>query len=159
MSPQLDKLFSNTISKFPAYLERLIESDPIVLSDLSASPKMAGIYVFLEKGSPVYVGRSRNFRQRMKSHFTTKNENASSFVYLMAFESSGRTKASYKKEGSRKQLYHDPEFRENYLLPANARLKVMDIKFIEITDCTEQALFEIYAAMALKTKYNSFRTS
>ena len=34
----------------------------------------------------------------------------------------------------------------------------MEIRYVAITDEVEQALFEIYAALALKTPYNHFGT-
>jgi len=50
----------------------------------------------------------------------------------------------------RKELEEAPGFAQEFFL---ARMMVADMKIrvIEITDQVEQALFEIYAALALKT--------
>lgn len=75
----------------------------------------------------------------------------------MAFETYGRKKASYKKEGSRKHLHADAIFKEHFI-SANKRLNGMTMKFIEITDPKMQHMFELYAAMKFNTPYNSFET-
>lgn len=43
-------------------------------------------------------------------------------------------------------------------LAAKKRVALMEIRYVAITDEVEQALFEIYAALALKTRYNHFGT-
>jgi hypothetical protein len=41
---------------------------------------------------------------------------------------------------------------------AKRRVARMEIRFVEETDATRQALLEIYAAVALGTRYNDFDT-
>jgi DNA-binding XRE family transcriptional regulator len=44
-------------------------------SDWESLPKnQAGLYAFLENDTPVYIGRSRNLRERVRSHFSTRTE-------------------------------------------------------------------------------------
>jgi hypothetical protein len=41
---------------------------------------------------------------------------------------------------------------------AKARVRDMDLRFVEEADPTRQALLEIYASVVLRTKYNDFDT-
>jgi predicted GIY-YIG superfamily endonuclease len=151
--------FDKLVKILPLKLNDLISSSPIVFEELPSKPKLSGVYVFFENDIPIYVGRTRNLRARLKSHYNLTNPNMASFVFLLASDSYGRKKASYKKEDSRKAIYGDEYFKNNHFMPANERLKKMKIRFIEINDPKEQHIFEIYAAMALGTeKYNSFDT-
>lgn len=77
------------------------------------------------------------------------------FAFGIAREETGKLKASYKKEGSRAALVSDPMFAAAFA-KAKSRVNGMDIRFVEETDPTKQALLEIYAATALATRYNDF---
>jgi hypothetical protein len=57
--------------------------------------------------------------------------------------------------GSRKALCAEPEFGEAFK-QAKARVRNMDVRFVEESDPTRQALLEIYASVVLRTKYNDF---
>lgn len=149
--------FKSLIDQLEPTLQRLVSSKPIDISAIPRSPKLAGVYVFYEGNEPIYVGRTKNLRGRIKSHYNLTNPNMASFAFLIACESYGRKKAAYKKEGGRKDLHSNPAFRE-HLIGANERLKVMTVRFVEITDPKMQHIFEIFAAMALNTPHNTFET-
>ncbi len=51
----------------------------------------------------------------------------------------------------------NPDFKEAFDC-ARARIKKMDFRYVEEPDPTKQALLEIYCAVALKTRYNNFKT-
>ena len=50
-----------------------------------------------------------------------------------------------------------PEFSAAFDL-AKTRIRDMDIRFVSEPDPLKQALLEIYAAVALRTRYNDFDT-
>ncbi len=152
----MTKKFSSLIDQLPQLLDSL---QPIDWRAIPAKEKRAGVYVFYEKNKPIYVGRTKNLKQRIRSHYCKQSHNKSSFVFLMACDTFGRKKASYKKQDGRKELFKDPVFREKHYLKAHERLAKMKLRFVEIPDPKLQHLFEIYAAMVLGTeKYNSFDT-
>ena len=60
-------------------------------------------------------------------------------------------------ERSRLALQADPAFNLAFT-DAKARVRKMDLRFVEEADPTRQALLEIYASVVLKTPYNDFNT-
>lgn len=144
--------FKDIVDQLEPTLLRLVSSKPIDISTITISSKLAGVYVFYEGEDPVYVGRTRNLRARVKGHRSITKNDAGSFAFFLARKWYG----SEKVTGGRKALYADPVFRK-HLEKANERLKMMSVKFVEISDPRMQHVFEIYAAMALATD-NSFET-
>jgi len=69
----------------------------------------------------------------------------------------GLTQASYQPEGSRASLVADPGFAKAFS-EAKARVRSMELRFVEEPDPLCQALLEIYAAVVLQTPYNDFAT-
>ena len=119
--------------------------------------KISGVYLFSEGGRPIYVGRSRNIRQRYRAHLTLSH-NSGSFAFLMARLNTGTLQASYKPDGSRQKLQEDPVFRSAFQ-SARDRIKSMDFQYVVEADPVTQCLLEVYCALALKTdKYNKFDT-
>lgn len=154
----MNQSFKNLIDQLDPTLKTLLSSQPIDISAIPRTRKLAGVYIFYENEKPIYVGRTRNLRGRIKSHYNLTNPNMASFAFLMACKEYGREKAAYKKEGGRKELHSSPAFRK-HLIEANKRIQSMTIRFVEIQDPNLQHIFEIYAAMALETTtYNTFDT-
>ena len=59
--------FKEIIDEFPILMERLNKSPFITKNDLRDLPKR-GIYVFYENDIPIYVGRSKRLKSRLKEH-------------------------------------------------------------------------------------------
>jgi hypothetical protein len=132
-------------------------SEPVKFKNLQPrdAPK-SGVYVFSEGPLPLYVGRSRRIRGRLRFHcFGTPNQSV--FAFKLARERTGNIKATYSPKGSRKALMTDPKFVRAFE-SAKARIREMDIRFIEESDPVGQALLEIYVSLALDTPYNDFDT-
>jgi hypothetical protein len=53
-------------------------------------------------------------------------------------------------------LCAEPTFAEAFQ-QAKARVRNMDLRFVEEADLTRQALLEIYVSVVLRTKYNELR--
>jgi len=51
----------------------------------------------------------------------------------------------------------NPEF-SNAFSKAKERIRMMDLRFIEVDDPIQQAIFEIYVSVASQTPYNDFDT-
>jgi excinuclease UvrABC nuclease subunit len=150
-----------TIGEF----NRMIANLPELLADLESGPALKrdnlrriperGIYVFYECGLPVYVGRSSGLRQRLLSHGQpSSDQNAATFAFILAMEEATKRKLdALSLQRSIRQK--DPEFRELYTC-AKERVSLMNIRVVEVTDPIGQTVFEPYAALALKTRYNTF---
>ena len=117
-----------------------------------------GVYLFSESGSHLYVGRSRDIRGRIARHSRPgATHRMAAFAFRLARESTGQLDATYKREGSRAELMGDPDFREAFD-NAKARIRKMEVRYVEETDALRQTLLEIYVAVSLGTPYNDFRT-
>ena len=79
------------------------------------------------------------------------------FAFRLAREATGQTKATYRPRGSRADLMRDPAFVRAFD-DAKARIRAMDIRFVEETNPTRQCVLEVYVAVALRTPYNKFDT-
>lgn len=65
------------------------------LSDYQAVPQFSGVYYFLDRlGKPIYIGKARNLRRRVASHFITDKESSKSQafkreIYHLTFQLTG----------------------------------------------------------------------
>jgi len=120
-------------------------------------PKLPGIYLFSQDGDAVYVGQTRNLRARLKQHTGDKSTHFSaSFAYLIAKGEAAIAGMNIKR--TRAQLSSDPDFAARFAA-TRARVRCMDVQFIEVDDPIVRTMFEIYVALVLDTaEYNSFET-
>jgi hypothetical protein len=77
------------------------------------------------------------------------------FAFRLAREKTGRLAASYTTAGSRADLMRDPAFLAAFN-EAKARIRKMDLRYVEAVEPVTQALLEMYAAVALDARYNDF---
>ena len=119
-----------------------------------------GIYVFYESGEPLYVGRSNRMRERILEHGRPSSvHNSATFAFLLAMETAtckgidctGITRDHLQNEDDFKPLYDQ----------AKERVRNMQVRAVEVDDAIEQSVFEVYAALHLKTTrdhggYNDF---
>lgn len=80
------------------------------------------------------------------------------FAFRLARKKTGYEMPTYRKRGSRDDLFSRPEFKEA-LKSAQERIQNMDVRYVEETDPRTQALLEIYVAVVLETKHNRFATT
>lgn len=152
----MDSKFQDLVEQLEPKFQQLVSMDSVKVSSLPREMPTEGVYVFYEKGEPLYVGRTKRMKQRIKYHYQESAPDAP-FAFRLARKLTKHKKAAYQKIGSRKDLLSKPEFREAYS-KAKARIRKMDICFVEEKDQTKQALLEIYVAVALNTPYNDFET-
>lgn len=151
----MNEEFQAIIELFPGYIKELLRSPPVLANELKNIPKQ-GIYVFYENAKPIYVGRSKNLRQRFKQHSRqSSNHNSATFAFMIAKQDAEKTKVDIHK--TREELQIDPEFLP-FFKNAKKRVSEMKIQVIDIENPIEQTLFEVYAALELKTQYNDWRT-
>ena len=115
-----------------------------------------GVYVFYEKGFPLYTGRSRNLKRRITEHGAKSSRiESATFAFKLLRGEIGQPEG-HESPLTRKQIqdsYSDQFARQR------ERIRRMQFRVVEINDDEEQVLFELYASIALPTKYNSFRTT
>lgn len=154
----MDKRFNNIVVKLDPALQRLLAMEPHKPRKLPQDTPQAGIYLFSERRRHLYVGRSNRIRQRLSNHCReSATHRTAAFAFRLARKETGQTKATYRPKGSRADLMRDPVFVSAFE-KAKARIRAMDVRFVEETDPTRQCLLEVYVAVALQTPYNKFDT-
>lgn len=148
--------YREAVMKMPSLFRQLRDCPSTPLSPRTGIPKAPGVYALFENDEAVYVGRSKNLRQRIGNHTSGRPEQ-SSFAFKLAREETGRV-ATYKVKGSRKQLMADPAFSISFQACVS-RIRGFKARFVVIENDILQHLFEVYAALALNTHYNDFKTS
>lgn len=139
-------------------LERLLRAEAVSTSTLPKGMPRSGVYLFSEGDRHLYVGRSNRMRARIRRHgVEASRHNVAAFAFRLGREATGNTLATYKAEGSRRQLVQDPVFAKAFL-DAKARIREMAVRYVEETDQLKQALLEMYVAVVLATPYNDFDT-
>jgi hypothetical protein len=150
--------FEETISQMPSLLAKLMKKPLLNRLNIGKMPPLKGIYVFVENNCPIYVGRSKNIRNRFDQHCRNSSDhNSAPFAFNLAKEKY-ENKFGSTKGTSRKELSIIPAFSELF---GNEKKRVskMRIRMMEIDDPVAQTIFEVYAALKLNTtKYNDFDT-
>jgi predicted GIY-YIG superfamily endonuclease len=141
----------------PAY-RCLLGMDAVAIPSLPKGMPRAGVYLFSERGQPLYVGRSNRLRSRLQEHGrASSKQNSAPFAFRLAREVTGQTAASYTTKGSRTALEQDPAFGSVFS-QAKQRIREMEVRFVEEADPLRQGLLEVYVALAVGAKYNDFDT-
>jgi predicted GIY-YIG superfamily endonuclease len=154
----MDPLFESFVNSLHPTFQRLLTMQPVKYDTLPKGMTASGVYLFSENGRHLYVGRSRNIKSRLGRHCRPgATHRMAAFAFRLAREQTGKLNATYKKKGSRSALIQEPEFHDAFNA-AKARIRVMDIRYVEESDPIRQTLLEIYTAMVLQTPYNDFDT-
>jgi len=154
----MKKQFAEIISEIDKKYDRLIKSSPFKCSDIPRCyENKAGIYVFYECTTPLYVGRTNSIRKRLQNH-SRRSHMQATFAFLLARHKTGIRKSTYKPSGSRDDLLrNNPSFAAAFDM-ARERIRNMDVRVVEEDRPIYQALLEIYTSFVLSTKYNDFDT-
>ncbi len=155
----MDAKFIGHIEQMKLCMQRLLEMQPVGVDHLPKSMPQAGVYLLSEGLRHLYVGRSNNIRSRLHRHSRPgATHRMAALAFRLAREATGNLRPSYKKGvGSRADLIEDPAFADAFI-SAKARIRKMDVRFVEEDDPVRQALLEIYVAVVLGTPYNDFDT-
>ena len=139
----------------PAF-EDLIGMSPVKISALPKQLPNECVYLFSEGDQHLYVGRTNHFRNRMRQHsIPASQHNQAVFAFRLARLATGHTEIAYATAGGRVALAAEPEFDIEFRA-AKARVRQMDLRFVEEGNPLRQALLEIYADVVLNTPHNSF---
>jgi hypothetical protein len=149
--------FDRITGQMPSLLNQLTACEAKPAARHSNIPAAPGIYLFSEGPTPLYVGNTRNLRQRLRQD-TGENsgENEAALAWRIALKDAQKRKLAIK--GTRKEIEADAAFAEVFR-DARQRVAAMDVRFIEIDDAMTRTILEVYAAQALGTdEFNSFET-
>ncbi len=153
----MDSKFIAHVETLKPKLKLLLAMAPVTAAALPRQIPQRGVYLLSEGERHWYVGRSNDIKNRIGRHSRPgATHRMASFAFRLAREATGNEKATYKKgEGSRSALMENREFVAAFD-SAKARIRNMDLRFVEEVDQVRQALLEIYVAEVLGTPYNDF---
>ena len=155
---RMNEKFRELADRMPLRLQSLLERPPIARDDIGIiQVPQKGVYVFFENEKPIYVGRSNRMKERIKEHSQISSDRYSA---TLAFRIAKQNTPILQNKGKRQtneQLMKNSAFRKKFEAAKN-RIARTKIRFIEIEDQVEQAMFEIYAALVLDTELNDFST-
>ena len=151
----MDRKFKVLIEGLHQKYEELLRMSPVTVDTAPKDTPKGGVYLFSEGSQNLYTGRTKRLiRDRLKDHVSTADD--CPFAWHIAREKTGK-KATYKIEGSRKELLKDPEFKAEYE-NSKSRIRKMDVRYVGEAEPLKQALLEIYVAVVSETKHNDFDT-
>jgi len=154
----MNESFKRYMETLHPSFERLLSMHPVKIAALPKPLPEKCVYLFSEGKNHFYVGRTRRLRNRLRQHsIAGAQHNQAVFAFKLPREATGQMIAAYSAQGSRKALSADPKFDAAFS-QAKARVRNMDLRFVEEPDPLRQALLEIYASVVLRTKYNDFET-
>lgn len=155
----MDSVFLAHVEALRPKLEQLLAMVPVKPTSLPRKMPAAGVYLLSEANRHLYVGRSNGIRRRIGRHCRPgATHRMAAFAFRLAREATGNLVATYKKdEGSRSGLMENKAFVEAFTA-AKARIRSMDLRFVDESDPIRQALLEIYVSVVLATPYNDFDT-
>ena len=154
----MHEAFREYVDTLHPSFERLLQVTPVKIKDLPRNAPAKCIYLFSEGSLHLYVGRTKNLRQRLRQHSIPASQHTQAvFAFRLARESTGSLVATYTVSGSRAALCAQNEFGSAFTL-AKERVRNMDVRYVEEKDALRQALLEIYVSVVLKTPYNDFET-
>lgn len=152
----MDLEFKNLVESLEPKYRALVGMAPVKYGNLPRGLPIRGIYLFSEGDDHLYVGRTNRMRERLRGHCVPSGSHfTATLAFRIARKITGRIAASYSKSGSRAELVKDLAFASAFEA-AKRRIVSMDLRYVEESDPTGQALLEIYIATVLKTPYNDF---
>jgi len=153
----MNERFKELADRMPLLLQSLLEQPLTAIDDIGITQvPQKGIYVFFEDNKPIYVGRSNRLKKRLKEHSQGSSHYSATLAFRIAKQNTSTQQKKERKQ-TNEQLMKNSDFVEEFEA-TKGRIARAKIRFIEIEDQTEQAMFEIYASMALGTEFNDFST-
>ena len=154
----MNERFKELTDGMPSRLQSLLEQPLIAIDDIGITKvPQKGVYVFFEGNKPIYVGRSNRLKDRLKEHSQGGSAHYSATLAVIIAKKNTSTLQIKERKQTNEQLMKNRDFVEEFIA-AKDRIARAKIRFIEIEDQIEQAIFEIYASLALDTELNDFDT-
>ena len=145
--------FTEMIGQMGPLLRQLLEGTAFRGDTLRNLHMRHGIYVFFEDGIPVYVGRvgptsKQPMRTRINQHRNREPREAPLPAWMVRRQLNQNNITARQIAENHRPLFDQMQ----------GRVQAMEVRVVEIEDCTIQAVFEIYAALVLQTPFNDFCT-
>ena len=149
--------FQSIVDQMEPLLEQLEDCNPLVAQDDLKRLPRRGVYAFYEGGEAIYVGLSNRMRERIREYRSTSSrQESATFAFKLLLDAIGDPGGHVRgRTRSELQKRHAEEYNRQ-----KERIQKMEVRAVGIEEQEVQAVFEIYAVLALKTTgYNSFHTT
>lgn len=151
----MNSTFAAKVELIPQLFLTLKDSAPFIEKGVAWQNGKPGIYAFFDDEQPVHVGRTRHLGRRLKQH-TRLAHNAASFAFKRARRTLAKA-ATYQPAGSRTALMRDADFVAEFRSHVE-RVKLMQVRFVEVEDPVLQYLLELYASIEWRLALDEFDT-
>ncbi|MGA2163178.1 MAG: hypothetical protein ABSH36_01770 [Solirubrobacteraceae bacterium] len=141
---------------FDELLDELARGHVYRCGVLPAPPQRPGVYLFADGPNVMHVGRTKNLQERRRSQTGPSGDRfTATFPFLLA-----RLRAAEAHDdlpNARDELGADHRFVP-FFVQAKAEVRAMDFRCVVIENHARQAIFEIFASVALHSPYNFWET-
>jgi hypothetical protein len=121
-----------------------------------APPPEPGVYLFADGLRTMHVGRTKNLQERRRTQTSPSGDRfVTTFAFLMARHRAAEVHDDLPK--GRAQLAVDDRFAPLFV-QAKAAVRAMDFRCVVIENRARQAVFEVFASVALESPYNFWET-
>lgn len=158
-SPQGTSRFNEILVQLDPLLNRLLACEPHSRDRRPAAPHDSGVYLFTQGEDHRYVGRAKNLNRRFGQHVAPKSpHNQAAFAFNLAKRAAEADGLDVNR--TRKALAADPQFDDDYFVPAKREVREMEFRFVLLNDDSLSTIFEVFAALLLGTEgdFNLFAT-
>ena len=145
--------FTEIVGQMEPLLDQLLGGTAYRGDTLQSLHVRHGIYVFFEGEMPMYVGRvgptsKQPMRTRIKQHRNGQPRTAPLPTWMVRIHLGQNDITAKRIAEDHRSLFDQTQ----------ERVRAMEVKAVQIEDCTIQAIFEIYSALVLQTPFNDFCT-
>lgn len=141
---------------FDALLDALVGGQVYRCRVLPTPPRQPGVYLFAAGPNVMHVGRTRNLQARRRDQTSPSGDRfVATFPFLLARHRAAEVHDDLPT--ARDALAADARFVP-FFIDAKADVRGMDFRCVVIEDAATQALFEIFASVALRSPYNFWET-
>jgi len=149
--------FKNQLNKLSKATRHPVEklfvegkADKTILKELELSNgDFKGLYAFWKNDEAVYVGISKKVIKRLVQHIKGTTHHSATFpIKILKMDEENKYKIFARKD-----------FKSHHLKPVQEKqIKKMYVSFIPVNDDITLYLFEVYCAVELNCRYNTFET-
>jgi predicted GIY-YIG superfamily endonuclease len=146
----LVKGFGDAVEGLDHSLRTLLACQPITFNTKPRHLPNEVVYLFSNGATPVYVGRSNKFRQRLGNHCRHGSQaNQASLAFRLACAEVQHVRQKYRRGYSAADALQNVDGLQAAFSAMKIQLRSMEIRYVSEPEQVKQALLEMYVALAL----------
>jgi hypothetical protein len=144
------------VGNFDGLLEDLVSGHVYRCRERQAPPRSPGVYCFSQGEQVMHVGRTKDLQARRQNQTSPKGDRfVATFPFLLARHRAAEVRDDLPTD--RGELEADERFKP-FFTEAKEDVRAMEFRCVEIENHPLQAMFEIFASVALDSRYNFWET-